>query len=108
MGAHFFIVEVIMEYLEECEEEEKELIPDDWTEQDEAWWNNFVPALKEALFISSKQEIEKIEALKTVDIEISDDFKIKMNKLFRDSFGEDCKVPHPEVETKRHKGVSKL
>lgn len=93
-----------MDYLEEWEDEEKELNPDDWTEEDEAWWNKFVPILKEALFISSKQEIERIEAMTAnmPDIELSDDFKRKMNKLFKDNFGENCKVPHPEVEPKKH------
>lgn len=87
-----------MDY-EDCEEE---LFPDDWTEEDIAWWNKFVPILTEALFISAKQEVERMEEeIKDMpDIELSDDFKIKMNKLFRDNFGEDCKIPHPEVENR--------
>ena len=91
-----------MSYLEEWEDEENDLIPDDWTEEDEAWWNKFVPILKEALFLSAKQEVERMEEqIKDMpDIELSDDFKIKMNKLFRDNFGEDCKIPHPEVESR--------
>ena len=91
-----------MSYLEEWEDEENDLIPDDWTEEDEAWWNKFVPVLKETLFICAKQEVDRMEEkIKDMpDIELSDDFKIKMNKLFRDNFGEDCKIPHPEVESR--------
>ena len=54
--------------------------------------------IKEALLISAMEEIKEYEALDTTGIELSDDFKIKMNKLFRDNFGENCKIPHPEVE----------
>ena len=91
-----------MSYLEEWEDEENDLVPDNWTEEDEAWWNKFVPILKEALFLSAKQEVERMEEqIKDMpDIELSDDFKIKMNKLFRDNFGEDCEIPHPEVENR--------
>lgn len=86
------------DYLDEWENEEADLTPDDWTEEDEALWNKLLPYVKEALLISAMEEIKKYEALDTTGIEVSDDFKIKMNKLFRDNFGENCKIPHPEVE----------
>ena len=87
-----------MGYLEEWEAEENELVPDDWTEEDKIWWNKFLPFLQEALYESSMDEVREMEALPDIDFEISDDFKRSMNKIFRDAFGEDCKVPHPEVE----------
>ena len=89
-----------MEYFEEWEEDELDLVPEEWSEEDEALWNKLLPYVKEALFISEMEEIKRIEA-QIADmpyIEPSDDFKIKMNKLFRDNFGENCKIPHPEVE----------
>ena len=79
-------------------EEEDELIPEDLTEEDIAWWNDFVPILKVALFESTMDEIREIEALPDEEIEFSDDFKRGMNKIFRDAFGENCKIPHPEVD----------
>lgn len=91
---------VLMNDYEEWKEEEKSLIPEDWTDEDIAWWNNFLPVLKEALFLSSKKEIKEIEALPDIEIEFIDDFKKGINKIFRDAFGADCKVPHPEIEVK--------
>ena len=78
--------------------DEEEIIPDDWTEEDIAWWNKFEPFLKVALFESAKEEVEYYDSLPDVEIEFSDDFKRGMNKIFRDAFGADCKIPHPEVE----------
>lgn len=77
---------------------EEELFPDDWTEEDIAWWNKFVPLLKVALFESTKEEMAYYDSLPNEEIEISDDFKRRMNKIFRDAFGDDCKIPHPEVD----------
>lgn len=82
------------------EDEEDDFIPEDWTNEDEVLWNKLLPYVKEALFLSVMKEIEEIEAqiADMPDIESSDDFKIKMNKLFRDTFGENCKIPHPDVD----------
>lgn len=92
-----------MEYLEEWEKEEFDFVPEDWTEEDEALWNKVLPYVKENLFVSEIEEIKIIEAQisEMPYIEPSNDFKVKMNKLFRDNFGENCKIPHPEVEQKR-------
>ena len=95
-------------YPEEFEkEEEEELKPDDWTEADIAWWKNFRPLLVDALKICALEEVKKYEAMEVPDITITDDFKIKMNKLFRNTFGENTKVPHPEVETSNRGKITK-
>ncbi|MBE6625450.1 MAG: hypothetical protein E7622_07400 [Ruminococcaceae bacterium] len=86
------------DYLDDWEIGEADLTPDDWTEENESLWNKLLPYVKEALFFSTLEEIKKFEALDTTEIKVSDDFKIKMNKLFRDNFGENCKLPHLEVE----------
>ncbi|MBQ7976072.1 MAG: hypothetical protein IJ300_10355 [Clostridia bacterium] len=80
------------------EDEEDSLNPEDWTDEDITWWNKFLPFLKTALYESTMDEIREMEALPDVEIEFSDDFKRSMNKIFREAFGENCKVPHPEVD----------
>lgn len=44
---------------EKWEKEEKSLIPEDWTDEDIAWWNNFLPVLKEAFFYLLKKRLKK-------------------------------------------------
>ncbi len=92
-----------MSYIKEWEEEKIDFIPEEWSEEDEVLWNKLLPYVKEALYLSEIKEIRRIEAriADMPDIEPSEDFKIKMNKLFRDAFGENCKIPHPEVELRK-------
>ena len=80
------------------EDEEDNVFSEDWTGEDIAWWGKILPFLKTALYESTMDEIREIEALSDVEFEFSDDFKRSMNKIFRDAFGENCKVPHPEVD----------
>ena len=79
-----------MEDLEEWEKKELDFVLHAWSEEDEALWNKLLPYVKEALFFSTMREFERIEAriANMPGIEPSDDCKIKMNKLFKDTFGE--------------------
>lgn len=45
-----------------------------------------------------KKVVKEWQEMSEEEIEISDAFKRKMNAMFRELFGENCKVPHPEVE----------
>lgn len=61
---------------------------------------NFEEILEKALDLYAQEESKKLETkLEKVDLhntEFSDNFKRKMNALFRE-YGINC-VPHPEVE----------
>lgn len=59
----------------------------------------FDDMLYDAFDLMAKQESEKMnEEMKGQEITFSNDFKIKMNRLFREQAGIE-KVPHPEVDT---------
>ena len=45
-----------------------------------------------------RKVVKEWQEMSDEEIELPDDFKRRANAMFREFFGEDCKVPHPEVE----------
>lgn len=80
--------------MENNNNEELNLFCERWNNRTRDFWTQLIPYIE---FLVSNDACNEV-ALKK--IEISDRTKCEINDLFRNFFGENCKIPHPEVEEK--------